>query len=157
VGAPPYAFDDRERAVAQWTFDHGQVAGRGTSTLPGAGALYLPLESSGRVVGVIGLPLTVATEFRDPARRRLLESLAGQTAAALERLVRRGGAEDRRWRSRPAASPPAELAVTRHALASIRGRRQHPAQDFEPRPRRHDLAALCGIPPDGRLVAACST
>ena len=87
VDTPPYAIDERERAVAQWTFDHAQAAGRGTTTLPGAGALYLPLESSGRALGVVGLPLASPSEFREPARRRLLESLAGQTAAALERLV----------------------------------------------------------------------
>src|SRR5262249_6289575 len=87
VGSPPFPIDERERAVAQWSFDHGQAAGRGTGTLPGARALYAPLESSGRSVGVIGLALVDTTEFRDPARRRLLESLAGQTGAALERLV----------------------------------------------------------------------
>jgi len=73
--------------VAQWTFDHKQAAGRGTSTLPAAAALYLPLSSSDRAVGVLGIPLTDPAQFRDPARRRLLEALAGQTAAALERLA----------------------------------------------------------------------
>jgi two-component system sensor histidine kinase KdpD len=87
VGSAPYPVDDRERAVAQWSFDHGQAAGRGTTTLPGAAALYVPLAAAGRSVGVIGLPLIDTTQFRDPAQRRLLESLAGQTAAALDRLT----------------------------------------------------------------------
>jgi two-component system sensor histidine kinase KdpD len=81
-----YALDERERAVAQWAFDHAQAAGRGTRTLPGAAALYVPLTSSGRALGVVGVPLADPGEFRDPARRRLLEALAGQTAIALERL-----------------------------------------------------------------------
>jgi two-component system sensor histidine kinase KdpD len=86
IGPLPYAVDDRERAVAQWSFDHDQAAGRGTKTLPAAAALYVPLSSSDRVFGVLGIPLTDPGEFRDPARRRLLEALAGQTAVALERL-----------------------------------------------------------------------
>ena len=87
AGPAPYVLDERERAVAQWTFDHKQAAGRGTSTLPAAAALYLPLSSSDRAVGVVGIPLADPAQFRDPARRRLLESLAGQTAVALERLA----------------------------------------------------------------------
>jgi two-component system sensor histidine kinase KdpD len=86
AGPAPHPLDEQERAVAQWSFDHGQAAGRGTTTLPGALALYLPLSASGRTVGVLRLPILHAGEFRDPARRRLLESLAGQTAVALERL-----------------------------------------------------------------------
>ncbi len=87
AGPAPHVLDERERAVAQWTFDHKQAAGRGTSTLPAAAALYLPLSSSDRTVGVVGIPLADPAQFRDPARRRLLESLAGQTAVALERLA----------------------------------------------------------------------
>jgi two-component system sensor histidine kinase KdpD len=87
TGPAPYPLDERERAVAQWSFDHVQAAGRGTTTLPASPALYLPLSSSGRTMGVMGLPLADPREFRDPVRRRLLESLAGQTAVALERLA----------------------------------------------------------------------
>ena len=87
AGPLPQPVEERERAVAQWTFDHQQAAGRGTSTLPAAAALYLPLSSSDRSVGVVGIPLADPAQFRDPARRRLLEALAGQTAVALERLA----------------------------------------------------------------------
>jgi two-component system sensor histidine kinase KdpD len=83
----PYTIDERERAVAQWTHDHGQVAGQGTKTLPAAGALYLPLTASDQVLGVLGIKAEDPGFFREPARRRLLETLSGQTAAALERLA----------------------------------------------------------------------
>jgi two-component system sensor histidine kinase KdpD len=82
----PYPFDERERAVAQWSQDHGQVAGQGTKTLPAAAAMYLPLSTSDRVLGVLGIDVPDPGFFREPARRRLLETLSGQTAAALERL-----------------------------------------------------------------------
>ena len=160
VGAPPYAFDDRERAVAQWSFDHGQMAGRGTSTLPGAGALYLPLESSGKVVGVFGLPLTVATEFRDPARRRLLESLAGQTAAALERLVLAEQSRESQVEVEAERLRTALLSSLSHdmrtPLASIEGAASTLLQDAEPAPgARRDLAATIVQESHrmGRLVA----
>jgi two-component system sensor histidine kinase KdpD len=83
----PYPFDERERAVAQWTLDHGQVAGQGTKTLPAASAMYLPLVASDRVLGVLGIQSDDAGFFRDPVRRRLIDTLSGQTAAALERLT----------------------------------------------------------------------
>jgi two-component system sensor histidine kinase KdpD len=83
----PYTLDDRERAVAQWSYDHGQAAGQGTKTLPAAAAMYLPLTVSDRVLGVLGLQAADSGFFRDPARRRLIEALSGQTAVALERLA----------------------------------------------------------------------
>jgi two-component system sensor histidine kinase KdpD len=83
----PYPLEERERAVAQWSHDHGQMAGQGTKTLPAAAAMYLPLTTSGRVLGVLGIQAPDAAFFREPARRRLIEALSGQTAAALERLA----------------------------------------------------------------------
>jgi two-component system sensor histidine kinase KdpD len=66
--------------VAQWTHDQRLPAGYGTSTLPAAVALYIPLAVSDRSVGVIGVRPTERHQFRDPARRRRLEALAGQAA-----------------------------------------------------------------------------
>jgi two-component system, OmpR family, sensor histidine kinase KdpD len=83
----PSPLEERERAVAQWSHDHGQVAGQGTKTLPAAAAMYLPLTTSDRVLGVLSLQAPEPGFFRDPARRRLIEALGGQTAAALERLA----------------------------------------------------------------------
>jgi two-component system sensor histidine kinase KdpD len=82
----PYHFDERERAVAQWSHDHAQLAGQGTKTLPAATAMYLPLTASDRVLGVLGIQAADPGFFRDPVRRRLIETLSGQSAAALERL-----------------------------------------------------------------------
>jgi two-component system, OmpR family, sensor histidine kinase KdpD len=87
ASAGPYPLDERERAVAQWTFDHGQTAGQGTKTLPGAAAMYVALSASGRSVGVLGILAPDPDLFRDPPRRRLLEALLTQTAAAIERLA----------------------------------------------------------------------
>ena len=81
----PYPLDDREMGVAQWTHDQRQAAGHGTRTLPAAVALYVPLAVSDRSVGVIGIQPSERHQFRDPARRRLLEALAGLAAIGFER------------------------------------------------------------------------
>lgn len=79
--------DDKENGVARWVYDHAQMAGRGTSTLPAAEALYLPLVSSGSTVGVIGVRPEDPKLFLDPIQRQLLETFAGQAAAALQRAM----------------------------------------------------------------------
>jgi two-component system, OmpR family, sensor histidine kinase KdpD len=160
VGSPPYPFDERERAVAQWSFDHGQAAGRGTTTLPGAGAFYVPLASSGRAFGVIGLPLADTAQFRDPAPRRLLESLAGQTAAALERLALAERSRESEVEVEAERLRTALLSSLSHdmrtPLASIEGAASTLLQETEPGPAaRRDLAATIVQESHrmGRLVA----
>ena len=80
-----YDLDEKEAGVARWVFDHGQQAGAGTSTLPGARALYLPLVGSQGAVGVLGICPPGADPFQDPDQLRLLEAFANQAAAAIER------------------------------------------------------------------------
>ncbi|MEO8199919.1 MAG: sensor histidine kinase KdpD [Gemmatimonadota bacterium] len=88
VGASPAThLDDKERGVARWVLDHGQIAGQGTSTLPAATGLYIPLISSGTTVGVIGAWPTDPKRFQDPIQRQLLETFADQAAVALERAM----------------------------------------------------------------------
>src|SRR4030095_11741878 len=74
-----------EVAVSQWVYEHGQVAGQGTDTLPGAKGLYLPLVGSrGRVWRLRrrrhATPYTSA-RGRPPRR----EVCGSQTARAIER------------------------------------------------------------------------
>jgi two-component system sensor histidine kinase KdpD len=143
-GSP--SLDERERAVAQWTFDHKQAAGRGTSTLPASMALYLPLFASERSVGVVGLPLSHPTDFRDPARRRLLEALAGQTAIALERLALAEHSHQAEVEVEAERLRTALLSSLSHdmrtPLASIEGAASALLQDTEPTAAaRRELAA----------------
>ena len=75
-----------ELAVARWTFDHGTPAGHGTSTLPAAKALYVPLSASERTIGVLALYPGEDSEPPGPDRMRFIEALASQTALVLERI-----------------------------------------------------------------------
>jgi two-component system sensor histidine kinase KdpD len=76
----------QEQAVARWALDHGEAAGMGTDTLPGARVLAVPLKAGDTIVGVI-----VVQARHDPRRRGgaalpLLEAFARQTALALARV-----------------------------------------------------------------------
>jgi two-component system sensor histidine kinase KdpD len=86
--------DEKERSVAQWAFDQGQMAGLGTATLPAAQWLYLPLRSSERTLGVVAVQPPDPRRFQDPVRRQLLETFAGQLAASVDR-VRLASASER--------------------------------------------------------------
>jgi two-component system, OmpR family, sensor histidine kinase KdpD len=82
-----FALDQNELGVAQWTFDHRQRAGVGTDTVPGAKALYLPLVTSSRTVGVLGILPVSSMGMFDPEQMHVLESFTNQTAIAIERTL----------------------------------------------------------------------
>lgn len=80
-----FAADEAEIAVAQWVFDHGEIAGRGTDTLPAAAALYLPMASPNATVGVLAVRSEEFEHLLLPEARSLLEAFAAQVALAVER------------------------------------------------------------------------
>ncbi len=86
TGIETFAPDQNELSVAQWCFDHRQRAGLDTDTLPGASALYLPLFTSSRTVGVLGILPPPLTMF-DMEQIHILESFANQIAMAIERAL----------------------------------------------------------------------
>jgi two-component system sensor histidine kinase KdpD len=79
--------DTSEMAVAQWVYEHREMAGLGTTTLPGAKALYLPLVGSRGAVGVMGVRPPDSRTFEAPEQLHLLETFASQTALAIERAI----------------------------------------------------------------------
>jgi two-component system sensor histidine kinase KdpD len=101
---------EHERAVAQWAFDNGQLAGPGTPNLPASRGLYLPLAGAEKVLGVLAVQPTAARPLREPDRFQLLRAFANQTALALERC----------WLAEAAAQARtlAETERTRSALLS---------------------------------------
>ncbi|HEY7412465.1 MAG TPA: sensor histidine kinase KdpD [Vicinamibacteria bacterium] len=83
--APEFPDDARERAVAEWSFRHGRPAGLGTDTLPGASGLYLPLPEAQGPLGVLGVRPHENLRPLSPEHLDLLETMARQVAAPLER------------------------------------------------------------------------
>jgi two-component system sensor histidine kinase KdpD len=82
----PYSLHGADLGVAQWVFDHGRIAGRGTDTLPGADAVYFPIQGASGPLGVLALlPSSLRRVFL-PEQQRLLETFLNQTALALQRV-----------------------------------------------------------------------
>ncbi|MBY0505896.1 MAG: sensor histidine kinase KdpD [Bryobacteraceae bacterium] len=111
-----------EEGIAQWVFDHGERAGQGEDTLPGASATYLPLGTAPRVHGVLAI---LGEAVRLPERRHLLEVFAGQTALALERATSGAAAAEVARRMEAEQMRNSLLAAVSHdlrtPLASITG------------------------------------
>ena len=87
TGAEPHGLllNQHEEAVAKWVLDHGQTAGRGTATLPGAEGVYLPLTTPRGTVGVLGVAPSGVAQTVDLEQLHLLEAFAGLVALALQR------------------------------------------------------------------------
>jgi two-component system sensor histidine kinase KdpD len=83
LGTPHH--ERHEIAVAQWVFDNGTMAGKGTTTLPASDGLYLPLRGSTGVIGVLGLVTNRPGDVLRPDQMRFLETMANQVALAIER------------------------------------------------------------------------
>ncbi len=80
-----YALSQHDEAVAKWVLEHGQIAGRGTSTLPGAEGTYLPLATSRGTMGVLGVVPVTGAQALDLEQLHLLQAFAGLVALALQR------------------------------------------------------------------------
>jgi two-component system sensor histidine kinase KdpD len=80
-----FEVDANDLGVGRWVFEHRQPAGLGTTTLPGASALYMPLLGSTGPLGVLGLRPPDRHAMDEPERLHQLETFAAQTALALER------------------------------------------------------------------------
>jgi two-component system sensor histidine kinase KdpD len=80
-----FEVDGNDLGVGRWVFEHRQSAGLGTTTLPGASALYLPLVGSLGAVGVVGIRPVNPRAMDEPETLHRLEAFAGQIALALER------------------------------------------------------------------------
>jgi two-component system, OmpR family, sensor histidine kinase KdpD len=93
-----YVVDPNELGVGRWVYEHGQLAGLGTTTLPGASALYLPLIASRGPVGVLGLRPGERHSLDNPEQLHQLETFANQTALAIERALLAEETQDARIR-----------------------------------------------------------
>lgn len=82
---PEDMLDTAGMTAARWAFTHDEPAGAATATLPTVPWFFVPLRASGGPIGVVGLAHTPGNTPLDSEARALLDTLAGQTAAALER------------------------------------------------------------------------
>lgn len=86
-GSDNFTPTERDIAVSQWVFEHGQIAGAGTDTLPDNNALYIPLIGAGGTVGVLSILSANSDKFVSPDQRQFLQMAANQLALAIERSI----------------------------------------------------------------------
>jgi two-component system sensor histidine kinase KdpD len=83
------ALNEKDHSVAQWVYDHQQIAGAGTFTLPAAAATFIPLRGSRRACGVLGIfghgSSSSSTHVWSLEQEQLAEGFAAQAAVAIER------------------------------------------------------------------------
>lgn len=82
----PESLHGADLSVAQWVFDHNEMAGQGTNTLPSAEAIYFPIYGEDRVLGVLVLlPVNLRRVFL-PEQQKLLETFLRQIGQAITRI-----------------------------------------------------------------------
>jgi len=75
-----------DRAAAEWAFEHGEAAGRGTNTLTASDWQFRPLKTSLGTLAVLGMRSPSGRDAVSTERAALAESLIDQAALAHERL-----------------------------------------------------------------------
>jgi two-component system sensor histidine kinase KdpD len=87
AGYPPEdTISEKDVAAASWTWANGKPSGRGSTTLPAADWLFLPLKTARGTLGVLGMQRE-GKELLAPDESRLMETLADQAAVAIERTA----------------------------------------------------------------------
>ena len=80
------SFRGADLSVAQWVFDHNEIAGQGTNTLPGTEAIYFPIHNDDKVLGVLALlPINLRRVFL-PEQQKLLDTFLRQIGQAVTRI-----------------------------------------------------------------------
>ncbi|GAA3709045.1 sensor histidine kinase KdpD [Sphingomonas cynarae] len=81
-----YRLDTMDMAAANWAFDNGTAAGKGSGTLAASEWLFQPLTAGDRVLAVIGVARESGGDPVRADRLPLLSGLIDQAALVLERL-----------------------------------------------------------------------
>jgi two-component system, OmpR family, sensor histidine kinase KdpD len=78
--------NEDDLAVAAWAFQHGVVAGYDTDTLHGSPFRYIPLVSSQKILGIMGVKPTEPGGVIIHEQEQILNAFARQAAWALDRV-----------------------------------------------------------------------
>ena len=86
VGDPDYPLTQKERTIAQWAFENGRTAGRGTETLPMGIGHYVPMKAFAVTFGVLAFAFRDPEEVLTPENKDVLQTMAYLGALALEEV-----------------------------------------------------------------------
>jgi two-component system sensor histidine kinase KdpD len=84
---PQDELDAAAMTAARWAYTHAEPAGADTSTLPTVPWFFVPLRIGDRTLGVVGVAKPDSSPPLDSEARALLDTLAEQAAAALDRAM----------------------------------------------------------------------
>ncbi len=168
---PEEALDTASMTAARWAIEHDEPAGADTATLPAVPWLFLPLKTGRAAFGVVGIGRDEDGATLDTEARTLLDTLAEQTAAALDRaslaremVAARSATETERVRNTLAGF---DLARLPHAACldprlgdephrlRRQARRQGPQEPPRRHPRRDRRARSNGAQPAGHDAHRC--
>jgi two-component system sensor histidine kinase KdpD len=107
--------DLREMSAADYVWERGGEAGRGSGTLAASRWLFLPISSGERRLAVMGIAYADERAF-SPVDRRLLDTLVDQVAMALERTDLQRDLEESRVNSEAERLRTALLSSVSHDL-----------------------------------------
>lgn len=88
--------DHKQKAVAQWVFEHRQQAGQGTNVLSRTGELFIPIYEGETSLAVLALQLGPERSLSDRERKDL-GAFATLTALAITRTHLASRAEEAKW------------------------------------------------------------
>jgi two-component system sensor histidine kinase KdpD len=78
--------NENEKAVAEWTYLHGEIAGSGTGTLSGIAYIFMPIKSQDTTIGVMGIKYDYKNIF--PEQRQLLGTISNLTSLAASKWIK---------------------------------------------------------------------
>ncbi|MGB8658166.1 MAG: DUF4118 domain-containing protein [Candidatus Zixiibacteriota bacterium] len=81
-----FEIDPNVLGVASWVLLNKQPAGRGTGTLSEAKALYLPMVTKERVIGVMGFLFPRDQQVMSPENQVIMDTITRLGAMAIERI-----------------------------------------------------------------------
>ncbi|HEY3361396.1 MAG TPA: DUF4118 domain-containing protein [Methanosarcina sp.] len=85
-GDADYPLSDKEKAIAQWAYENGQIAGAGTDNLPAGKGYYIPIKTHRMIFGIMAFTFDKPEEVLIPENKEIFETMAFLGALALERL-----------------------------------------------------------------------
>jgi two-component system sensor histidine kinase KdpD len=86
AGDAAYPLSEKERTIAQWAYDNGEPAGRGTDNLPAGTGHYVPMKAHAIVFGVLAFAFQDPDTMLTPENREIFQTMAYLGALALERM-----------------------------------------------------------------------
>ena len=86
AGDSDYPLNEKERTIALWAYNNGQIAGYGTDNLPAGRGYYIPIKIHKKIFGLMACAFEKPEEVLTPENKELFETMAFLGALTLERL-----------------------------------------------------------------------